>query len=232
MHPPACSLSTFTIFSITVLKEKLRWSDGLAFALIFSGVVVGLVLNPKSASTSSDVALPPPPVAPEPEPAPGGSLETAAPAAAPAPAGRKLLQLLPLAWRRRASGGSSGGSSSADGVQLGQQAQREKLDDPEQQTQQQQTQEEQVGLDVAAGQAGRSSSQGQQLLLLAGRQTLHSEGSAAVLLASGADVHISSSRQGTHQREHPEQREGARESGDSSDGSSTIGSTLDDKLGA
>lgn len=30
-----------------VLKEKLRWSDGLAFGLIFSGVIVSLVLKPK-----------------------------------------------------------------------------------------------------------------------------------------------------------------------------------------
>lgn len=52
------SLSTFAIFSITVLKEKLRWSDGLAFGLIFTGVVVGMVLKPKTADQLAPLPQP------------------------------------------------------------------------------------------------------------------------------------------------------------------------------
>lgn len=42
------SLSSFAILSIVVLKEKIRWSDGVGFALIFAGVLVALLLKPKT----------------------------------------------------------------------------------------------------------------------------------------------------------------------------------------
>lgn len=37
------TLIVFAIFSIVVLKEKLRWTDGVAFALIFAGVAVSML---------------------------------------------------------------------------------------------------------------------------------------------------------------------------------------------
>lgn len=39
----AVTLTVFAVFSVAVLKEKLRWTDVAAFALIFSGVVVGML---------------------------------------------------------------------------------------------------------------------------------------------------------------------------------------------
>ena len=41
-----CSLTTFAIFSTLVLKEKLRWVDLGAFALILAGVLVSLLTKP------------------------------------------------------------------------------------------------------------------------------------------------------------------------------------------
>ena len=37
----AITLTVFGVFSVWVMGEKLRWTDVLAFALIFAGVVVG-----------------------------------------------------------------------------------------------------------------------------------------------------------------------------------------------
>ena len=36
------SLSAFAVFSTAVLKEKLRWTDGLGFVLILAGVAVAM----------------------------------------------------------------------------------------------------------------------------------------------------------------------------------------------
>jgi hypothetical protein len=36
------SLSAFAVFSTTVLREKLRWTDGLGFVLIIAGVAVAM----------------------------------------------------------------------------------------------------------------------------------------------------------------------------------------------
>ncbi len=36
------SLSAFAIFSTAVLKEKLRWTDGVGFVLIIAGVAVAM----------------------------------------------------------------------------------------------------------------------------------------------------------------------------------------------
>lgn len=33
----------FTIFSYAVLKERLKWTDGVAMALIFAGVAVAML---------------------------------------------------------------------------------------------------------------------------------------------------------------------------------------------
>ncbi len=37
------TLTVFAVFSIVVLGEKLRWTDTVAFGLIFAGVAVGML---------------------------------------------------------------------------------------------------------------------------------------------------------------------------------------------
>jgi uncharacterized protein (DUF486 family) len=37
------TLTVFAVFSIVVMQEKLRWTDVASFALIFTGVVVGML---------------------------------------------------------------------------------------------------------------------------------------------------------------------------------------------
>lgn len=39
----AITLAVFTVFTFLVLREKLRWTDALAFALIFAGVAVSML---------------------------------------------------------------------------------------------------------------------------------------------------------------------------------------------
>lgn len=39
----AITLAVFTVFTFTVLKEKLRWTDGVAFGLIFLAVVISVL---------------------------------------------------------------------------------------------------------------------------------------------------------------------------------------------
>lgn len=39
----AITLAVFSVFAVMVLKEKLRWNDGVAFALIFAAVVVSML---------------------------------------------------------------------------------------------------------------------------------------------------------------------------------------------
>jgi uncharacterized protein (DUF486 family) len=39
----ALTLVVFSVFSILVLKERLRWNDALAFGLIFAAVVVSMI---------------------------------------------------------------------------------------------------------------------------------------------------------------------------------------------
>ena len=39
----AITLGVFTVFSIWVLREKLRWTDGVAFALVMAGVAVSVL---------------------------------------------------------------------------------------------------------------------------------------------------------------------------------------------
>ncbi|KAL4425079.1 hypothetical protein ABPG77_010393 [Micractinium sp. CCAP 211/92] len=221
------SISTFTIFSVTVLKEKLRWSDGLAFGLIFSGVIVSLVLKPKD--SSAEVALPPPPVAPAPEPVPpeSGADSVAAPSTAAGPkpeaagkppsqeGGRKLLELLPRLGRRHDVGHSPGRTTPES--QAGPAAQAEEhghgQDEEWQEEEGSVDEEEQRTERERHGGAGSS----QRELMLSTRQTpLQSEGSSTVLVASGAQLHVTSSRQGTQHREHAADdgagAEGAKES--------------------
>jgi hypothetical protein len=38
----AITMTVFVIFSYAVLKEKLRWTDGVGMALIFAGVAVAM----------------------------------------------------------------------------------------------------------------------------------------------------------------------------------------------
>jgi hypothetical protein len=75
--PSPCSLSAFAIFSVTILKEKLRWKDLGAFVLIVAGVAVAMIGKPDSK------ALPPP--VPSPEEAPAPAPDTSS--------GRRLMQL-------------------------------------------------------------------------------------------------------------------------------------------
>eukprot|EP00887_Chlorella_sp_A99_P000845 scaffold5.g845.t1 len=115
----AISLTTFAIFSVLVLKEKLRWTDYIAFALVFGGVAVSLA----KPLASKDVAALPELEAPAPEPAAEAAAavppaspalqlaEGGAAARSPAPRqessgeGRKLLvQLTPLS---HAGGGTA-----------------------------------------------------------------------------------------------------------------------------
>lgn len=162
---------------------------------------------------TTDVVLPPPPVVPAPEAeAPESPTDSASPsstAAATKPeaagkppqqdGGRKLLELLPrLGWRRQGGlskegmqPGSRDGSPAAQPREPGQAGDRQRGQgsaDVEQHAEQGQH-------DSAAG------SQPEELLPT--RQTpLQSEGSSAVLLASGAQLHVTSLRQGTQHREH------------------------------
>lgn len=39
----AITMTVFVAFSYLVLKEKLRWTDGLGMALIFAGVAVAMI---------------------------------------------------------------------------------------------------------------------------------------------------------------------------------------------
>ena len=39
----ALTLVVFSVFSVLVLKERLRWNDMLAFALIFAAVAVSMI---------------------------------------------------------------------------------------------------------------------------------------------------------------------------------------------
>ncbi len=39
----AITLSVFIVFSVLVLKEKPRWNEGVAMALIFAGVLVAMI---------------------------------------------------------------------------------------------------------------------------------------------------------------------------------------------
>lgn len=81
------SLSAFAIFSVTILKERLRWKDLGAFVLIVAGVAVAMIGKPDSKAT-------PPPV-----PAPGE-----APAPAPELSGsRRLMQLASTKSHSRSS---------------------------------------------------------------------------------------------------------------------------------
>ncbi len=63
------SLSAFAVFSTAVLREKLRWTDGLGFLFILAGVVVAMVgraSTTPSPPPSQDVELllAPPPAGP------------------------------------------------------------------------------------------------------------------------------------------------------------------------
>ncbi len=85
-----CSLTTFAIFSSLVLKEKLRWVDLGAFALILAGVLLSLLTK----SPSSVAVSPPPPPSFITEPLPPPPLTTAeVPTAPPLPAGGRKLML-------------------------------------------------------------------------------------------------------------------------------------------
>ena len=79
-----CSLTTFAIFSSLVLKEKLRWVDLGAFALILAGVLLSLLTKPAA------TLAPPPPL-----PTPG--VEASPPL--PPPGGRKLMLESDIAYK-------------------------------------------------------------------------------------------------------------------------------------
>lgn len=79
------SLTTFAVFSAIVLKERLRWVDLGAFALILAGVLLSLLTKQP---TSSDMPSPPPLPAPEPLPIPS---PVALPYAEVQIVGRKML---------------------------------------------------------------------------------------------------------------------------------------------
>lgn len=175
------------------------------------------------------MALPPPPVAPAPEPVPpeSGADSVAAPSTAAAPkpeaagkppsqeGGRKLLELLPRLGRRHDVGHSQGRTTPES--QAGPAAQAEEhghgQDEEWQEEEGSVDEEEQRTERERHGGAGSS----QPELMLPTRQNpLQSEGSSTVLVASGAQLHVSSSRQGTQHREHAADdgadAEGAKES--------------------
>jgi uncharacterized protein len=83
-----CSLTTFAIFSSLVLKEKLRWVDLGAFALILAGVLLSLLTKP---ATTVPPTPPPPIVVTEPPPPlpTAANVQTASPVSAAG--GRKLM---------------------------------------------------------------------------------------------------------------------------------------------
>jgi hypothetical protein len=59
------SLSAFAVFSSTVLREKLRWTDGLGFVLIIAGVAVAMAgrevaARRDAAAAGAGGAMPPP----------------------------------------------------------------------------------------------------------------------------------------------------------------------------
>ena len=69
------SLSAFAVFSTTVLREKLRWSDGVGFVLIVAGVAVAMAgremaARKDAAGQRAYEQLPPPPAALELAPMP------------------------------------------------------------------------------------------------------------------------------------------------------------------
>ncbi|KAI3433477.1 hypothetical protein D9Q98_003289 [Chlorella vulgaris] len=96
------SLTAFAIFSVAILKEKLRWVDLGAFILICSGVALGMVGKP-----ADQQALPPPPPP---------QLE----APAPEPGGRRLLLMQPwlaIKGGKRSSSNHSTGTGTGSEVQ-------------------------------------------------------------------------------------------------------------------
>ena len=109
-----CSLTAFAIFSVLVLKERLRWSDAASFALIFAGVAVGLFSKPATdphhafeADMKAAGAVP----LPQAHQHQHEQLDGGGP--------RRLLELLPLA------GDSGGGSGGGSGGQLQQHSQQQ-----------------------------------------------------------------------------------------------------------
>jgi uncharacterized protein (DUF486 family) len=55
----AITLTVFIVFAAVVLKEKPRWNEGVAFVLIFAGVVVAMM----GRAPNGGVVAPEPPVA-------------------------------------------------------------------------------------------------------------------------------------------------------------------------
>lgn len=49
----AITLAVFTVFTLLVLKEKLRWNDAVAFGLIFAAVVVSMLGRGGAVQTGS-----------------------------------------------------------------------------------------------------------------------------------------------------------------------------------
>jgi uncharacterized protein (DUF486 family) len=64
----AITLLVFTVFTITVLKEKPRTTDAIAFGLIFAGVVVSMAGRGSSPTEATPMPAPPPARAPQPPP--------------------------------------------------------------------------------------------------------------------------------------------------------------------
>jgi drug/metabolite transporter (DMT)-like permease len=69
------SLSAFSVFSSAVLKEKLRWTDGLGFVFILLGVIIAMAgrhasQGPAGAHSPDLELLIPPPPPPPPSPSP------------------------------------------------------------------------------------------------------------------------------------------------------------------
>lgn len=91
-----CSLTTFAIFSSLVLKEKLRWVDLGAFALILAGVLLSLLTKPAATLAPPP---PPPPITVEEPPPPLATPGIEASPPLPAPGGRKLMLESDIAYK-------------------------------------------------------------------------------------------------------------------------------------
>lgn len=90
-----------------VLKERLRWTDGLAFALIFTGVAVSLAGGKSGVSHASEVPAPPDAAA---------ALQAAGGAAGLPPSDdgtRRRLLDVELAEQRGGGGGRDGPSAAS-----------------------------------------------------------------------------------------------------------------------
>ncbi len=222
--PATCrSLSTFAVFSVLVLKEKLRWPDLISFSLIFAGklassgvvahvfskhrlelagetrsplpLTAALALLPCCTGVAVSLAKPGSKgqEAPAPEVALGPMPVAPAPEAAIAPAPAPAAQ----------QGGGGRRLLQLIGIRK----------QPEQQGPS--PLEKASSAPSAGSSAGEQlgedgqmhASQPQQAQQASPYSSLGEESSTAVLIASGVDVYATSSQQGVHSRGHSQQQE-------------------------